>query len=65
MNIPYTRETTPGMKLTIKLKSDPPDNVSHILVPSFRKSTLFRHIYSDKIIKEENKPIRTLVYGIQ
>lgn len=24
MNIPYTRETTPGMKLTVKLKSDSP-----------------------------------------
>lgn len=30
MNIPYTRETTPGMKLTIKLKSDSPwQRVTH------------------------------------
>lgn len=61
MNIPYTRETTPGMKLTIKLKSDSPwQRVTH-----FENQYYFRHIYSDKIIKEENKPIRTLVYGIQ
>lgn len=31
----------------------------------FENQYYFRHIYSDKIIKEENKPIRTLVYGIQ
>lgn len=30
MNIPYTRETTPGMKLTINLKSDSPwQRVTH------------------------------------